>query len=183
MSEFPDYEGYESAIPSSQLESYCKMLNEKTRPQTDFIKQVIGEVTHAWDLCCGNGRSLISLYRYAALGTGIGVDLSSSRIAFAQRWASALGINDFNITFREGNVLNSVVGGTDLVMCITGAFQYFVDEKVYNLLGQLRQGKTALIELYRLPESVHSRINSGEIVTAWKELPPTRSIQLYTRLV
>lgn len=167
---YPDYENYErlDSFNPQQLAEYRHMLLDKTRPQVEFIKR------HVWEpyrkplsvveVGCGNGRLLMSLYRRGLLEFGCGIDLSESRIKFANKWAEEIG--DDALAFWQDDILRyeGTAEGADLAVCITGCFQYFYPispEAPAKLLRFMRGAKYALFELYRKPQMGRT----------WRKLP------------
>src|SRR3954470_20013556 len=100
------YEGLEdpAAFPDADaLERYRAGLLERTAEQADFIAGRLDGPARVVEAACGNGRLLIELARRGALGEGVGFDIARSRIAFARRWASDLGLG--SIAFSDEDAL------------------------------------------------------------------------------
>jgi SAM-dependent methyltransferase len=181
MTQFVDYNGYEelARFMPGELHSYRQMLLEKTQPMVDLIGNEVWMPNftkpglRVLEIGCGNGRLLIGLANQGLLEHGAGIDISQSRIDFANQWCDDAGHDD-KMTFVCDDVLNRLHayngvlhgdGGFDLAVCITGCFQYFYPASPQAPRELLRYMKTTapwgLFELYKRPPMGRT----------WKELP------------
>lgn len=174
------------------LEVYRSALLEKTWHQADFIRRHLGPgPLDVVEFASGNGRLLFTLDNWGLLASGIGLERSKSRVAFAQRWATDLK-RGTRIRMSEANVLGDlgeVLGSSsaDLVACITGAFGYFrpLDPiapfaLLVTMARAVRPGGHVLLELY-LPGTSKSRLLEacGGHVRTWEQLPDWDPFQYY----
>ncbi len=123
------YEGVESLDRFSsraELEEYRRGLLAKTALEVEFIKREVGRTgLRVVELGTGGGRLLIALALAGIARWARGVDIASSRVEFARRWADDLGLE--NVEFVAADVLESdswTVGEVDLAICITNILGY-----------------------------------------------------------
>ena len=165
---YPDYEGYEDlgGFTAPQLLAYRQMLLDKTKAQVDFIKKHVPKYGKVLEIGSGNGRLLIAMAERGLLEHGAGLDLSQSRVQFANKWADDTGHDD-KMTFVNSDVLNRDHEGGffDLAVCITGCFQYFFpispDAPLKVMTYMRKSAKYSLFELYKRPK----------IGRTWRPLP------------
>ncbi len=125
------YEGFESpeSFPTTKsLQDYRRLLLQKTERQVAFIARHLGRRNlRVIDFGSGNGRLLVALALEGMLDLGIGVEISQSRVAFAQQWTADLNLNSIvhNVSADALEFANFERGTFDLSVCITGAFGYF----------------------------------------------------------
>jgi SAM-dependent methyltransferase len=173
------YEGLEALdqfTDPEALNAYRASMFERTAPQTAFVRTRLG-AGGALEIGSGNGRLLLDLARSGTIERGLGIELSSSRTEFAQRWAQDLGCAE-KVEFRAGDALAADLGGGwDLAACITGTFGYFdafvpgsAGQLARRLHGALRPGGSLVLELY--PHPVERRLLEAAQGTlrTWKEL-------------
>lgn len=178
------YEGYEhlEKFPTIQdLENYRRLLLQKTEKQAQFIeRRFFNKKIRVIEYCSGNGRLLIALSLRKLLGYGMGVEISRSRVAFAQKWISDLDLNHlehFPVDALEFNAFQK--GSFDLAVCLTGAFAYFgpIHETApASLLAKMRAALTSkgtlLLELYQMPKKRRQllALNNNKL-RVWRPLP------------
>jgi SAM-dependent methyltransferase len=175
------YQGLEdprSFPDEASLERYRAALISRTRPQADFLAERLPPVARILEIACGNGRLLIELARRGAVETGIGLDLASSRIAFAESWASGIGLG--GLQFEAADVLEQDLppGPFAAVCCITGAFAYFEAAAPGAAAGLARgmaqvlePGGLVCLEIYPHPQQRRLIEASEGKVRIWSELP------------
>lgn len=172
VSNYPDYEGYEDLgrFTPSQLQSYRQMLLEKTQPQVEFIrKHVYEHCKEPWfdtiEIGCGNGRLEIALELSGMTDSATGIDISQSRIDFANKWASDLDLAEAFFDKADVLALQPDKDYYQLAICITGCFQYFypiAPDAPQRVLKFMRNSATyGLFELYKRPP----------MGKTWKKLP------------
>lgn len=176
-----DLDGFADA---AALDAYRIALLEKTWHQAEFIQRHLGpDALDVVELASGNGRLLLALHQRAVLATGTGLERAASRVAFAQRWASDLGLEG-RVRTLAADVLSDLqpvlpTCSADLVACITGAFGYFrpidpsAPETILATMARVvRPGGHVLLELY-LPGARKTRLldaAEGHVRT-WEALP------------
>lgn len=179
------YEGFESSesFPTTQsLQNYRRLLLQKTERQVAFIARHLGRRNlRVIDFGSGNGRLLVALALKGMLDLGIGVEISQSRVAFAQQWTADLNLNSIvhNVTADALEFADFERGTFDLSVCITGAFGYFKpirESAPVELLDKMRAAVKPsgylLMELYQMPEKRKRllALNEGKLRT-WQPLP------------
>lgn len=163
----PDYSNYEELgrFNAAQLSSYRASLLKKTKHQVDFIRNHVGVYPlSVLEIGSGNGRLLVSLAQHHILNWYTGVELSKSRVKFAEDWAFMHEkISAMKAEFIVGDVLGQNNYGSqsvvdmlrddyDLAVCITGCFQYFNSgEEEAVALIMANRAKFGLFELYKPP--------------------------------
>ena len=178
------YEGFERLenFPSArELEAYRELLLRKSRLQVEFLMRHLGpRPLRGIEFGAGNGRLLVALALQEMLEEGLGLEVSTSRVAFARRWAEDLHL------VQVQPVVADVLQFTDypaqhfdLAVCITGAFNYFrpIDETaplvvLRKMHAALRPGGHMLLELYALPQhrAQMLALNDGRL-RLWHPLP------------
>lgn len=179
------YEGFESPdqFPTEEaLEYYRRLLLDKTAAQVSFISRHLGpQKLRIFEVGSGNGRLLVGLALKGMLRAGLGIEISRSRVQFAQDWAEAVNF---------GGIIRSVHADAlefedfernafDLAVCITGAFGYFrpINESApERLLSKVKRALAPsghlLLELYQMTQTRLQmfEINGGRLRT-WQPLP------------
>lgn len=186
------YEGFEAPqnFPDANaLANYRQLLLEKTRKQADFIAQQMQTPTFSViEFGSGNGRLIIELALRGLLKSGLGIEISKSRVAFAQQWASDLGLT--NVQFVAADVLafsDYALGAFDVAICITGAFGYFKpiresapSELLEKIHLALAPHGLFLLELYQLPEKRKQLLAlSDHHLRLWQPLPAEDRFRFY----
>ena len=175
------YEGVESAegFPDrSSLEQYRENLLAKSALQADFIMSRHAQAQSVFEACCGNGRLLVALAR--SLERASGFDIAESRIAFAEKWLSDLGLD--HVSVWRDDILNlepATSEAADIVLCITGAFAYFeplaadaADVAAAALASRCTPGAGLILEIYQHPSEIREcKARADRTVHTWKELP------------
>ena len=183
------YEGIESAggfAGPADVAAYRHAALEKTAEQADFVAGLVDGRGSAVELGCGNGRMLIALADAGVIDRGLGVDIASSRVAFAREWAAAAGVAH-RLAFVAGDALEEDLGhGHALALCITGAFGYFdahvpgSDRRVLERVRDaLRPGGRLVLELYQHPLEIDLIGRAGGRLRLWHELPPSDPWRFY----
>lgn len=186
------YEGYESFanFPDQEaLDRYRSLLLRKTDLQTAFIRRHFdGRKVRVLDIGAGNGRLLVSLAQNGLLEWGLGVEIAKSRVEFARRWVTDLGLD--NVEMKCADVLAcdfSAYESFDLAVCITGAFGYFRPIRASapsELLALMKRGLepsgSTLLEVYKLTYERRQMLNltHGKLKT-WHVLPPEDRFAYY----
>lgn len=171
------YEGLEApeSFPDrSALERYREALLAASRPQADLLGAAGPRVL---EVGCGNGRLLVELARRGVVREGLGVDVSASRVAFAQEWARELGFGGLEFRAEDALGLDLQPESFDAAVCITGALGYFgaasprLDGDLIALMRRaVRPGGLIVLELYPHPRERRLLEAAGGEVNLWKEL-------------
>lgn len=171
------YEGLEApeSFPDPEtLERYREALLANSRPQADLLGAAGPRVL---EIGCGNGRLLVELARRGVVDTALGVDVSASRIAFADAWARELGMDGLDFRAQDALALELEPGSFDAAVCITGALGYFgaasprLDGRLLDLMRTaVRPGGLLVLELYPHPRERRLLEAAGGEVNLWKEL-------------
>src|SRR5512135_1118263 len=92
------YEGFESPdqFPTTEtLENYRRLLLDKTAAQVSFISRHLGpQKLRIFEVGSGNGRISIGLALQGMLRASLGIEISRSRVQFAQEWAEAVNFSN-----------------------------------------------------------------------------------------
>jgi Methylase involved in ubiquinone/menaquinone biosynthesis len=151
-----DIENFKSG---DELESYKELCLKKSKPQADFMEKIgcIGNKT--LEIGCGNGRLLFELKRRGLIDTATGMDVSESRIIFANAWCKDLKMIS-NLKFEVGDVTHQPLYGNDfdLIICITSAVGLVAplvedgDKKMLAwLIKQASPNAKFIFEVFRYP--------------------------------
>jgi SAM-dependent methyltransferase len=174
---YDDLEAPGSFPDRAALEAYREGLLKVSRPQAELLAGLLSAEARVLEIGCGNGRLLVELAQRRALAAGRGVDVSRSRIAFAQAWTSELGLD--GLTFEAADALEVELepDSHDAAICITGALGYFgaADPRLDGeLLARLSRGLTPggllCVEVY--PHRHERRLldAAGGHIRLWREL-------------
>ena len=118
---------------------------------------------------------------------GYGLDVSESRIDFAQLWADDLLLGN-NVDFIQADILDShsfdhhrlsKIDQADIIICITATFGYFAplekngDSKVLSYLAECSpKGAVIFFEFYQYVEEIKScSAAHDKTIQIWNELP------------
>ena len=182
------YQGFEDPASFSGLEDvlrYRDGLLERSREQAAFVAaRMPGR--RVLELGCGNGRLLVELARRGETSTALGVDIATSRIGFARRWAQDEDLRGVRFEAADAFSMDLEPSGYDAAVCITGALGYFgaVEGGLdgmssRRMAGALAPGGLLVVELY--PHPVERRLlnATGGDVRMWQELPPEDPWRFY----
>ena len=124
------YEGVEDLSNFScegDVALYREHVLEETYPQRDFIEKRIEPTDcNIFEVGCGNGRLLIALHRENR--SLYGIDISKTRIRFAQQWIKDLNLGEeIMCTVEDILHLNParLEKTFDVLFCITRTFAFF----------------------------------------------------------
>ena len=182
------YEGFEelsSFADRESLEQYRAAALEQSQEQADFLGGLLSDGATMLELACGNGRLLVSLARRSRLAGGLGIDVSRSRIAFADAWAADEGLEQLRFEAADATTY-PFPGPFSAGVCITGAFAYFEAAQPglgARLLDRVQQalvpGGLLCLELYPHPRERRLLEAAGRELRTWKELPPADPWRFY----
>lgn len=144
---YTDVESISNYPTVEDLEKYRKLLLDKSDPVVKFIRKVIykGAPLKVLELCSGSSRMLYALEKEGLLEIGYGVEISSSRHEFAQKWKDALSsrrVHNIHCSVEDYTFPDSKI---DLVIMIDGALSYIYPcnpELPRNILNQSRKHLT-----------------------------------------
>lgn len=186
------YEGFESLenFPTREgLEDYRRLLLDKTRAQVTFLARLLGTERHrVLEFGSGNGRLLVALAEQGMIRKGLGIEISRSRVQFAEQWAADGGFSTLirNVA-ADALEYECPAGEFNLAVCITGAFGYMrpIHENAPGTLldkahAALEPGGHLLLELYQMSEERRQMLalNDGKL-RVWQPLPPENSFIYY----
>ena len=100
-------------------------INE-VQKNVSFVKKHFNQKIDVLEIGSGNSKFLYALEQHGLLKSGFGVDVSKSRIDFANKWKDDLGFT--NIKNIHKNILESSMSEfpqVDLIYCVDMAFQLF----------------------------------------------------------
>lgn len=180
------YDGFETSFAGTEeLERYRASKLTESQRQATLIRKHCAGAQSFYEVGTGNGRLLIALAQGPCVFAE-GIDVSASRIAFAQRWAEDLKLKAVRFTVADG-LVHAPAQQVDCACCITGAFGYFdilAPDGGRRLLQQLaasvKPGGWLVLEVYthaRDMKLMHAQ-NMTELRT-WRELPASDPWQYY----
>ncbi|MFZ2491223.1 MAG: class I SAM-dependent methyltransferase [Thermoanaerobaculia bacterium] len=178
------YEGFERLenFPTPQsLQDYRQHLLDKTDAQATFIQKLLGgRKLRVIEFGSGNGRLLVALALRGALDQGVGVEISRSRVQFAESWAGDLVLANVRNVAADALTFDDFGDEEfDLAVCITGAFGYLhairetaPSEILKKMRRAVRPGGKVLFELYQIPALRRQMLllNDGRL-RLWNPLP------------
>jgi hypothetical protein len=153
------YEGVESLslfTSAQQIQQYREMLLQKSTEQIAYMRKFVPPPYGLLEIGTGNGRIPIALALEGLIDYSLGIDISKSRIEFADLWARELGLEGM-VSFEPWDVLERPELGKEynLCLCITGTFGYFAaarpggDKLVCEYIASsMVRGGWLLLELY-----------------------------------
>jgi len=186
------YQGVEAAetFPTATaLADYRRMLLDDTEREVGFIARHVGRrKLRVMDLGSGNGRLLVRLALDGMLEFGLGVEISRSRVAFAERWVRDLGLGCIRTVgadvlefdgFRQASF--------DLVTCLSDAFSYFRPIRedapgavLARMHAALAPQGCVLLQTYQLSEKRRQLLAlSGGRLRVWRPLPSADRFAYY----
>ena len=172
---------------AEELNNYRQHLLKKSGLQSEFIKSYFNNKIKVFEACSGNSRLLYRLFMDSILEEGIGVEISSSRVVFAEEWKKQ---------FPEApvsNICSDIIKFEgkedyfDLAVCITGALGYFYPiDKLYpdvllsKLYKMLKKDGFLLLELYQHVNDIKfCMMNEVKELKRWLELPESDPFRFY----
>jgi SAM-dependent methyltransferase len=182
------YQGVErlDKFTDDQLAAYRQELLGRTDSQAAFILQHAPPDASIVEIGAGNGRLLIALAQRRLLREALGIDISTSRIEFARKWARDLGLDQIRFDVADA-LTTSLPGQVDVIVCITGTFAYFDAiqpnagaQLLKHAHGALRPEGLLILELY--PHAVWRRmleIAENHELRLWHELPQSDPWRFY----
>jgi SAM-dependent methyltransferase len=183
------YEGFEVsdnfATPAA-LAAYRQPLIEETGRETAFTARHLGRrKLRIMDLGSGNGRLLVTLGLEGMVAFGLGVEVSRSRVAFAQQWVSDLGLQ--NIQMVAADVLEFAefeAAAFDIVTCV-GVFSYFRPIRKAAAAEMLAHNALApdgclLLHVYQMSSEREQTLALARgRLRVWRPLPPEDRFAYY----
>jgi SAM-dependent methyltransferase len=146
-----------------------------------FIQRKLGRrKLRVIEFGAGNGRLLVTLAQQGLLQKGLGIEISQSRVQFAKRWLSDVGMTSIEMVAADAITFGDFADESfDLAVCITGAFGYLgaiAESAPRTVLANMRRalvpGGSAHFELYQMPAERREmlRLSDGRLRT-WQPLP------------
>jgi len=172
-----------------ELEKYREHLLKKSKVQAGFISSYFEEERKlkVFEACSGNARLLYQLHINGIIEQGTGVEISSSRVKFAEEWKKEF--NGANITNICGDMIKFEPQKEhyDLAICITGALAYFypIDIAYPKILinkfsTMLKSGGILLLELYQHANGIKfCMLDEKKEFNTWVELPESDPFRYY----
>jgi len=186
------YEGFE--VPENfptetALADYRQLLVAETGRETAFIARHLGHrKLRIMDLGSGNGRLLVTLGLEGMVEFGLGVEISRSRVAFAQQWVRDLGLQDIQWVAADVLDFNEFEAGAfDIVTCLGDVFSYFRAVRKAAPAEMLVRTRTALVRdgclllhIYQMSKEREQMLAlSGGRLRVWRPLPPEDRFAYY----
>jgi SAM-dependent methyltransferase len=182
------YEGVEdlASFSADSLAAYREQALARTAAEAEFIRRRLTPGGHVLEVGSGNGRLLLTLAAAGAITRGTGLEIASSRTAFAQRWAGDEGVAGM-LDLRTADALTSELpAAVDAAVCVTGAFSYFdairpgaASELLHRLRDALAPGGLLVLELYPHPQWVRLFDAGGDELRVWQEMPASDPWRFY----
>jgi len=160
------YNGVEDLSNFSSNQEVKKYREEKlviNSKQANLISQYLlrYNAPRVLEIGTGNGRVLIALKNRRVIDSAIGVDISKSRIDFAERWIADEGLSDSIKVIREDILNFKSFGLFDVCIIVTNAFGYFdaikegLSSQVLDYVRKsLKPGGLLIMELYNHVEKI-----------------------------
>lgn len=172
---FTAFDEFEIFSSKQEVEQYREFKINEVQKNISFVKNHFDKKIDVLEIGSGNSKFLYGLEEIGLLNSGYGIDISKSRIDFANEWKSDLQIkNVYNI---QGNVLELDMDGLpkfDLIYCVDMAFQLFdpanqgSDIKFLNsCYKKLKKGGKIVLELDNNKQILKSLHNDN--IKLWQE--------------
>ncbi len=180
------YEGFETSFANvEEIKRYRESKLAESALQAAFICSHCPGAQSFYEVGTGNGRLLVALAQQGITGA-TGIDVSQSRIAFAQRWASELSFTNIRFTAADG-LQFLPPQPVDCSLCITGALGYFDVltpngglQLLKNFAAATRKGGWLVLELYTHPRDLGlMRAQNSTELRVWRELAPSDPWRYY----
>lgn len=161
------------------LLAYRQQLRERSEPQGAFLAGRMSGPGRLLEIGSGSGRLLIEMVTRGMIHGATGIDLSGSRVQFAQKWSQDLGLQE-DLRFVQASVFDydDIPESYDVAACLTGTFGYFDAIRkdgvltVLQLMQRLlRRSGAFVVELYNHPEVFVAQQQGLIDIKKWKELP------------
>ncbi len=119
------YSNYELFESGQDLEKYRESKLDSVNKNLKFIEKHCGDDLRVIEIGSGNSKLLYALDQKGLLNYGYGVEISNSRVNFANDWKKSL--NNKNVYNYQDNILNvnfDYLGPANLIYCVDLAFQF-----------------------------------------------------------
>ena len=187
MHAYEGVEAIENFASREELDKYREHLIEKSNAMAQFIMKQRSTPFRLFEIATGNGRIPVALMEQGAVDYVLGVDISSSRIAFARRWADDMKLKGLDFEVRDVLIDPSTGSFFDMAICLTGAFCYFdasrrgADRQILLELSKgLVPGGTLILEIYTLPVLRRRCLESPDGITRyWERLAQKDPFSFY----
>jgi SAM-dependent methyltransferase len=164
---------------NDDLENYRKKRLGDMKKIVDYIERYIyqGTTLRILEYCSGSSCLLYALEKQGILDRGIGIEISSSRHEFAEKWKADHNfkkVENLNINVKDCEL---EVGSFDLIIMVDSAFNYFYpenhalpDEVLENSWRFLCPGGFIIFEMMTRIRD-RERCKEEGLHTYWIELP------------
>ena len=169
---YKDYEVFDS---EDTLEAYRKEKLKSVEKNVKFVKDNCGKNLKVLEIGSGNSKFLYALEEKGLLNYGYGVEISNSRVKFANKWKKDL--KNKNVYNYEDNILNvnfEYLGNSNLVYCVDLAFQFINPlkpgsdkELLTTIYNHLQPGGKLILELDTHKRLVNQMENNS--LKTWQE--------------
>ena len=170
------YEGFEVFGSNNLIEKYRKSKISSVQKNINRIKSLFDKKITVLEVGSGNSKLLYALQQHDMLKEGYGVEISKTRIDFANKWKSDLNLS--NVTNIHTNFFDhdlELIPGIDLIYGSDLVFQFFDPvtkgndrrflQKAYK---KLKPGGKILLELDDHDRLLTAMKNNR--VKVWQEL-------------
>jgi SAM-dependent methyltransferase len=186
------YEGFDdlARFPTAlALAEYRQMLLDETERETAFVARHLGRrKLRVMDIGAGNGRLLVRLALEGMLEFGLGVEISRSRVAFAQQWVRDLGLSNIEMVATDAVGFDAFEPASfDLVTCMSDTFSYLRPiretapaELLSRIRAALKTDGCLLLQVYQISEARKLMLAlGGGRLRVWQPLPPQDRFAYY----
>jgi len=152
---FTAFDKFEIFSSNQEVEKYRQSKIDEVQKNVSFIERHFNTKIDVLEIGSGNSKFLYGLDKADLLKSGYGIDVSKSRIDFANEWKKDLQIQ--NVHNVHGNALDLDLDNLpefDLIYCVDMAFQLFdpaqpgSDIKFLNsCYKKLKKGGKIVLEL------------------------------------
>ena len=152
---FTAFDEFEIFSSKNKIEQYREFKLNEVQKNVSFVKKHFDNKIDVLEVGSGNSKFLYALEQHNLLNFGYGVDVSKSRVDFADDWKKDLRLD--NIYNIHKNILDSDMDEfpqVDLIYCVDMAFQLFdpasqgSDIKFLNsCYKKLKKGGKIVLEL------------------------------------
>ena len=172
---FTAFDEFEIFSSNEEMKKYRQLKINEVQKNISFVKKHFDRKIDVLEIGSGNSKFLYALEQHGLLKSGYGVDVSKSRIDFANKWKNDLNLK--NVQNIHKNILESNMSEfpqVDLIYCVDMAFQLFdpaFQGSDINFLNscykKLKNGGKIILELdnnHKILNSLHN--NNAKL---WQE--------------
>ena len=169
------FDGYEIFDSKEDVQKYRKSKIEDVQKNVHFVKRFFNDKMTVLEIGSGNSKFLYALEQHGILNRGYGIDLSNSRVNFAEEWKKDLkmdNVTNINSNFFDCNLED--FPDFDLVYCSDMAFQLFDPSERGNdvkcletVYDKMKSGSKILLEIEDSKNLFKTMTNNE--VRVWQE--------------